>query len=546
MAQYSWWRDGTIYQIYPRSFKDSNADGIGDLPGITSKLDYLAWLGVDAIWLSPIYPSPCYDFGYDVSDYEDIDPVFGTLADFDQLMIEAHKRRIRVVMDLVMNHTSHLHPWFIESRAGRESAKRDWYIWRDPAPDGGPPNNWQAVFGGSAWEYDAVSGQFYYHQFLKEQPDLNWRNPAVYQRMFQVMRFWLERGVDGFRLDVIEALYKDAEFRNNPTVWRPDLAGFGLRAYDRQQHIYDRKQPEMMDVLRDIRSLLDEYSDRMTVGETGDLESAVNYIGADKLHLAFNFDFNAQGKSALPWLPRHFQTVVQKYEARLAADSWPCYVLSNHDTPRHASRLGGGPYADARAKVAATLLLTQRGTPFLYYGEELGMQSTRIPRNELQDPVGLRYWPIYIGRDPSRTPMQWNSDRYAGFSNHKPWLRVNADYRHRNVTEQTEDPPSVLSYYRRLIRLRREAPALRQGTIKFLQKRPVEGLAYLREAPEQTYLVALNFFGQEITLKVDEALPHPYWQLRLSTAFGEHRRVRGNTIKLGPFEACLLEAEHEY
>jgi alpha-glucosidase len=534
MSDFLWWRDGVIYQIYPRSFADRNGDGVGDLAGIRAHLDYLNGgpdsLGVDAIWISPIYPSPLYDFGYDVSDYEDIDPVFGSLAEFDRLVAEAHQRGIRVVLDLVMNHTSHLHPWFIESRSRRDNPRRDWYLWRDAT------NNWESVFGGNAWEYDSATGQYYYHQFLKEQPDLNWRNPAVRERMWQMIRFWLDRGVDGFRLDVVHSFIKDDQFRDNPPTWRPDRPGFGLRGFDRQQHLYDLDRPELTDILRQIRGVLDTYPDRMAIGEVENQDMAVRYIGPDKLNLAFNFDFTSQ-----PWLPRAFQQSILKYEASLTPEAWPCYVLSNHDRPRHASRFGGGPYSDARAKVAAALLLTQRGTPVLYYGEEIGMQNTPIPRAELQDPPGIRYWPYPAGRDPERTPMQWSAEPGAGFTTGRPWLRLNADYRQRNVAAQQADPNSVLNFYKQLLRLRRASPALRRGQFVRLLRRPVEVLAYLRQSPEQTMLVALNFFGWPMNVKLDERLPGTSWQLRLSSVPGQHRRVQGRHLTLAPFEACILE-----
>ena len=541
MTDFLWWRDGVIYQIYPRSFADSNGDGVGDLAGITSRLDHLAALGVDALWLSPIYPSPFYDFGYDVSDYEDIDPLFGSLADFDRLVTEAHQRGLRVVLDLVLNHTSHLHPWFLASRSSRNHPKRDWYIWRDPAPDNGPPNNWEAVFGGKAWEYDPATGQYYYHQFLKEQPDLNWRSPAVRERMWQMMRFWLERGADGFRLDVIHAPIKDDQFRDNPPTWRPDRPGFGLRGFDRQKHLYDRDRPEMVEVLRDLRRVLDAYAERMAVGEVDDFDMSLRYVGADKLHLAFNFEFTDQ-----PWSPRAFQQAIQKYEARLPPDAWPCCVLSNHDKSRHTTRFGGGPSSDARAKVAAALLLTQRGTPFLYYGEEIGQQDTPIPRGELQDPLGIRYWPYPAGRDPERTPMQWSAAPGAGFTTGQPWLKLNADYRDRNVAAQQADPNSVLNFYTQLLRLRRASPALRRGQFAPLVRRPVEALAYLKQAPEQTMLVALNFFGWPVNVKLDERLPDTRWQLRLTSFPGPHRRMQGRHLTLAPFEACILEAISDY
>lgn len=536
MTENVWWRDGVIYQIYPRSFADASGDGVGDLPGILAHLDYLNGapdsLGVDAIWLSPIYPSPFHDFGYDVADYENIDPLFGALDDFDRLVAEAHRRGIRVILDLVMNHTSHLHPWFLESRSSRDNPRRNWYLWRDPAPGGGAPNNWQSVFGGPAWEWDPRTGQYYYHMFLKEQPDLNWRNPEVRARMFQVVRFWLDRGVDGFRLDVVDAYFKDERFRNNPPK-------FGLRAYDRQRHIYDTNQPEMSSVLRELRELLDSYAERMSVGEVGGRQTAARFIGdgANGLHLAFNFDFARQR-----WSPRAFQREILRWEALMHPDAWGCYVLSNHDLSRHATRFGGGPYADARAKVAAALLLTQRGTPFLYYGEEIGMQDTLIPRAEIQDPPGKRYWPFYKGRDPARTPMQWSAEPNAGFTAGKPWLRLNRDFRERNVAAQRADPDSVLNFYRALIRLRRDSVALRRGKWTPLIQRPIEALAYLRGSPEQTMLVALNFFGWEVRAALDAPLPSARWRLRLSSVRGGHERVSGNSVHLAPFEACVLEA----
>jgi alpha-glucosidase len=539
MNDFLWWRDGIIYQIYPRSFADANGDGVGDLRGIIDHLDHLNGtpdsLGVDAIWLSPIYPSPGHDFGYDISDYEDIDPMFGTLEDFDTLVAEAHRRGIRVVMDLVMNHTSHLHPWFVESRSSRSSPKRDWYLWQDPAPGGGPPNNWQAVFGGRAWEWDEATGQYYYHMFLKEQPDLNWRNPEVRERMFRMVRFWLERGVDGFRLDVVNAYFKDAQLRDNPPA-------LGVRAFDRQAHVYDCDRPELADALRELRRTLDAWPERMAVGEVmgADPQRAARYCGdgTDQLHLAFNFQFTRQ-----KWQPAAMQRAIFAWEAALAPGAWPCNVLSNHDLDRHATRFGGGPASDARARVAAALLLTLRGTPFLYYGEEIGLQNTSIPRSEIQDPPGKRYWPFYKGRDPARTPMPWSAGPQAGFSSAKPWLRLNADHRTRNVEAQRADSSSVLSFYRALIRLRRESVALRRGRWQPVQKRPAIGLAWLRRAPEQTMLVALNFTDREAALALDVPLPSARWRMRLSSAPGDHARVAGDRIMLAPYEACILEAE---
>lgn len=533
-----WWRDGVIYQIYPRSFADSNGDGVGDLNGLTAKLDYLQTLGVDALWLSPIYPSPMHDFGYDVSDYENIDPAFGTLAEFDRFVHEAHARNIRVVMDFVVNHTSHEHAWFREARASRDNPKRDWYLWRDAKPDearhtrGHVPNNWQAVFGGEAWEWDEYTRQYYYHMFLKEQPDLNWRNPAARAAVLNSFKFWLDRGVDGFRLDVVNGYFKDARYRDNP----PKL---GLRAYDQQQHLHDRDQPELIGVYQELRRLLDAYPERMAVGEIMDANPDLieRYCGDDKLHLAFDFNLTDQ-----PWRPRAIQAALARAAATPRADQHPCYALSNHDRDRHATRYGGGPHSDARAKVAAMLLLTTRATPFMYYGEELGLQNTRIPRAEIQDPPGQKYWPFYAGRDPERTPMPWNTEANAGFTTDHPWLRLNADYRTRNVAAQQADPHSVLNFYTQLLQFRRASSALRRGSYQALLQRPVNALAYWRQTPEQTLLIALNFYAWETSVILDEVLPTTHWQLRLTSTPGERERLRGRQLTLAPFEACILEA----
>lgn len=537
----AWWKHGIIYQIYPRSFGDADGDGVGDLQGIIRHLDYLNdgtpnSLGIDAIWLSPVYPSPFFDFGYDVSDYRDIDPLFGSLEDFDRLVEEAHRRGIRIVMDLVMNHTSHRHQWFIDSRSSRDNPKRDWYIWRDAPRPGTLPNNWQSVFGGPAWEWDPGTGQYYLHTFLKEQPDLNWRNPQVRNAMLAMIRFWLDRGVDGFRLDVFNAFYKHPDLLNNPPK-------FGIRAFDRQHHMYDKDQPEMHDFLREFRALLDSYPGRMSVGELwgADPQAAAKYMGpdGDQLHLVFNFKFLRQ-----PWRPGAFQRVIQEWEAAVDPNGWPCYVLSNHDVWRHFTRYGWGRRrADHVAKVAATLLLTLRGTPFLYYGEEIGMGNGSIPRSEIVDPPGKRYWPIWSGRDPARTPMQWNADPNAGFTAGKPWLRVHSNYATRNVEVESCDPDSVLNYYRRLIWLRRRSPALQCGEYQPLIKRPLQGMAYLRRTPGQTILVALNFFRWPVKLKLDEPLPHTHWRVRLTNYPDGPHKIQAGRIVLQPYEACVLEAE---
>ncbi len=479
--QYHWWQQGVIYHVYPRSFMDSDGDGIGDLPGIVGRLDYLQWLGVDAIWLSPIFPSPMADFGYDVSDYTAIDPVFGTMEDFDRLVSEAHARGLRVLLDFVANHTSEHHPWFLESRSSRHSPKRDWYIWRDPAPGGGPPNNWLSAFGGSAWEWDDRTGQYYYHAFLKEQPDLNWRNPDVQQAMLDAMRFWFERGVDGFRLDAIWHLIKDDQFRDNPP--NPDYKP-NDPPYYRLLPVFTTDRPEIHPILAMMRRLADAYGDRVLIGEIYlPVERLVAYYGMHEpeLHLPYNFQL-----VLLPWDARRIQAAIDVYEALLPPGAWPNWVLGNHDRPRVASRVGR-----AQARVAAMLLLTLRGTPTVYYGDEIGMVNVEIPAEAAKDPLEHTVGHGF-GRDPERTPMQWDSTPNAGFTPGDPWLPLSPDYPVYNVEAQRTDPRSILTLYRRLLALRRAEPALSVGRYRSL---PAEGelVAYLRADDAQRFLVALNF-----------------------------------------------------
>lgn len=539
--EFVWWKHGVVYQIYPRSFADTNGDGIGDLRGIIERLDYLndgtpESLGVDALWLCPIYPSPQHDFGYDVSDYYDVDPRFGSLDDLDELLEKAHTRGIRIILDMVLNHSSHCHPWFIESRSSRQNPKRDWYIWRDGRGPGKPPNNWQSVFGGPAWTWDPRTEQYYHHSFLEEQPDLNWRNPQVKEVLFDVLRFWLDRGVDGFRLDVVNYYFKDAQFRDNPS--RLALT-YG---YGRQRHVYDKDQPELHTLLREMRTLVDSYPGRMTVGEVGSddaVRGPAACLGAkaDELHLAFNFAF-----TRTPWSAPAFQREVKRWEEALPPGGWPTYTLSNHDLVRHTSRYAAGHWTDARARVAAALLLTLRGTPFLYYGEEIGMREVYIPREEIQDPAGKRYWPLYKGRDGCRTPMQWDASPHAGFTRGIPWLRLGPDCRERNVAAQRDDPGSLLTFYRRLLWLRKETPALQWGGYRPLLHRPTRALAYLRETPDQTVLVLLNFSARPATVTTDEPLPAKDWKVLLSTAGWRERERLAGPITLPPYAVCLLEA----
>jgi alpha-glucosidase len=422
---YHWWQLGIIYQLYPRSFRDSNDDGIGDLPGVIERLDYLKWLGIDALWLSPIHPSPMKDFGYDISDYLDIDPLFGTLADFDALVVKAHERGLRIILDFVPNHTSDQHPWFVESRSSRHNLKRGWYIWRDPASDGGPPNNWLSRFGGSAWAWDAATGQYYYHAYLEEQPDLNWRNPEVKTAMFEVLRFWLDRGVDGFRVDAIKQLIEDEQLRSNPP--NPDYRS-GQSPYRQWLPLYTTDQPEVHDILIQMRRVLDEYAERMMMAEIYDLplDRLMAYYGAEgkEAHMPFNFEL-----IRLPWDARVIAAGIAAYEAALPLYGWPNWVLGNHDQPRIASRVG-----PAQARVAAMLLLTLRGTPTLYYGDEIGMQDVEIPPGLMQDPWEKNVPGLRLGRDPARTPMQWDKSLNAGFTQGRPWLPVARDFPFVNVS----------------------------------------------------------------------------------------------------------------
>ncbi len=518
-----WWRDGVIYQIYPRSFADSNDDGLGDLNGICSRLDYLSELGVDAIWLSPIYPSPDADFGYDVSDYTAIDPRFGTMGDFDHLIAEAHRRDIRVILDLVLNHTSDQHPWFLESRSSRDNPKRDWYLWRDR------PNNWRSVFGGPGWEPDERTGQYYFHMFAKQQPDVNWRNPEVRQAMLDVFRFWLERGVDGFRLDVFNAYFKHADLPDNPFK-------LGIMPYDHQSHLYDIDQPEMFPLLSEIRALLDTYPERYAVGETflASAKTAARYCASNLLHATFDFRFLESR-----WKPRHFLHAIQEWDHNLSNGNWPNYVLNNHDVKRSASRYGRGE-SDERIKVAAALLLTQRGTPFLYYGEEIGMRDIKLSRKEILDPVGKYYWPFYTGRDGCRAPMQWDNRPNAGFSRSAPWLRVHPDYTFRSVEAQRADPDSLYHFYRRLIALRKQFPALVSGMTQPLTFEPRAILAYLRQTREQTVLVVLNFSRRKMRFVLGGGLARGDWELLLSSQRDEMPAIEDSLLPLLPNEAMIL------
>lgn len=437
-SDFLWWQKGVIYQVYPRSFQDSNGDGVGDLNGIRQRLDYLQWLGVTAIWISPIYPSPMADFGYDISDYTGIHSLFGTMDDFEALLKDVHQRHMKLILDLVPNHTSDQHPWFLESRSSRNNPKRDWYIWKDAKDDGSLPNNWLSVFGGPAWEWDEQTGQYYYHAFLKEQPDLNWRNPEVQEAMFNVMRYWLDKGVDGFRVDVMWHMVKDDHFRDNPV--NPDYDPH-TADYEQLLPVYSTDQPEVHDIVQKMRQVLDSYPERMMIGEIYlPIHRLVTYYGTDSkgAHLPFNFML-----ISLPWEASKIATAVAEYEGALPENGWPNWVLGNHDQPRITSRVGL-----QQSKVAALLLLTLRGTPTIYYGEELGMRDVPVPFGEVQDPQGLNMPDKNLSRDPERTPMQWDGSEYAGFSTVKPWLPLGSASKRVNVQVQAKDPYSQLTLYR--------------------------------------------------------------------------------------------------
>jgi alpha-glucosidase len=486
MANIVWWKHGVIYQIYPRSYQDTDGDGVGDLKGISERLDYLGWLGVDAIWISPIYPSPMADFGYDVSDYRDVDPLFGSLHDFDQLVASAHQRGIRIILDFVPNHTSDHHPWFVESQASGSNLKRDWYIWRDGKADGSPPNNWLSQFGGPAWTLDEKTGQFYLHSFLREQPDLNWRNPAVRAAMYDVLRFWLGRGVDGFRVDVIWLLIKDAEFRDNPPNpnYRPTDAGI-----TRLLPVHSADQPATHDVVAEMRAVLDQYADRVLIGEIYlPIERLVAYYGKDLggAHLPFNFQLIHTA-----WTAPAIASLVTEYEGALPLGGWPNWVLGNHDQPRIAARVDA-----AQARIAAMLLLTLRGTPTMYYGDELGTGKVHIPQEAMQDPWEKNEPGLGLSRDPSRTPFQWDATANAGFSHAQPWLPVDPSYKTRNVQVLRQDPLSILNLYRRLLSIRRQYAALNRGSFRLIGAQG-NALVYERRTENERIVVCLNFGDTE-------------------------------------------------
>lgn len=537
-----WWRTAIVYQIYPWSFQDSDGDGIGDIPGIISRLDYLNdgttdSLGIDAIWLSPIYPSPMKDFGYDVADYCNVDPRFGTLADFDRLVTEARLRGIRIIMDLVLNHTSDQHPWFQRARASRSAPERDWYYWADGKGFGRRPSNWNARFGGSSWTWDPVARQYYLHSFLASQPDLNWHNPTLRAKMFDIVRFWIDRGVQGFRLDAINWLGKDRRWPDNPVR-------LGWRGYTRQIHQHDRDQPLAHEAMRELRAVVSSYPDIVLVGEasadTPGGPSAFYGNGSDELHMVFDFRLLKS-----PWRADRFREVIADAERAVPPGGWPSIVLSNHDQSRHIDRYGQGGNAARRARAAAVILFTLRGTPFLYYAEEIGMRDGRLRYRDLHDPYTKRYWPFRTGRDPARTPMQWDGSFQAGFTKGRPWLPVSRDAATLNVEGESKDQSSLLHLYRRLLRLRSMTPALLHGTYCSLDTSNPHCLLFVRKdertaSSGQAVLIAVNFSSERSTCSAPGAIREGTLLLSTHEPTADRQPWRSGRLDLQPDEAVIV------
>lgn len=521
-----WWKHGVIYQIYPRSFQDGNGDGVGDLRGIRARIGYLKELGVSAVWLSPIFPSPMADFGYDIADYTNIDPLFGDLEEFDALLHELHDADIRLLLDFVPNHTSERHPWFLESRSSRTNPKRDWYLWQDPGEDGGVPNNWLAHFGGSAWEWDETTGQYYYHAFLKEQPDLNWRNPEVEKAMFDVLRFWLDRGVDGFRVDALAHLIKDSHLRDNPP--NPDYHT-DQPDYDQLLPAYSADQPDIHEIIRRMRTVLDEYPGRMMVGEVYlPVHRMMAYYGTDDsrgLHMPFNFQL-----ITLPWHAPTIAAAIDQYEGALPAHGWPNWVLGNHDKPRIASRVGG-----EQSRAAALLLLTLRGTPTIYYGDELGMRDVPIAPEQVRDPQGLNMPGKNLSRDPARSPMQWDDSPGAGFSDAQPWLPLDRAFPRLNVKAQEDDPHSMLNFHKRLIDMHTRNPVLAGGSYAPFYS-DAQMIAFLRDHEDERLLIAVNLTHKPCRL----ARHMPAGTILLGTLPEREGEEVGGMLGLGGDEGVIV------
>ncbi len=534
-----WWRHAVFYEIYPRSFADRNNDGTGDLNGITAHLDHLAALGVDAIWITPCFPSPQVDFGYDVSDYRNIDPQYGTLVDFDRLVREARRRGIKVILDFVVNHTSDQHPWFRQSRSSRTNPYRDYYVWRDGRKPGEPPNNWTSIFGGPGWTWDETTGQWYHHYFYPQQPDLNWRNPVVEREMFDIARFWFRRGVYGFRLDAVDILFEDPAFRDNPPAEGTDAYG-----QPAQRHVMDRDLPEVHTELQKLRKVADEFPGRVLVGETytDSPEQLAAYYGPARNELQMPMYFNFTEVDRLD--AAAFREKIDAIEHNRAG-GWPVYVLGNHDIRRVVERYGSGENKDAVAKLMAALQLTLRGTAILYYGDEIGMQNhdpTRV--EDVKDVIGKLGWPKQKGRDGERTPMQWDASANAGFdAGARPWLPVNPDYVRRNVAAESADPGSVLNWYRAIIRLRRENPALYEGSYVPLNEHDAHLLAFVRQSRDRKVVVVLNMSGAEQVASFDGALGGAAGKVLATTRSRPAARVRFEHVRVEPYGVVIAEVD---
>jgi alpha-glucosidase len=531
-----WWRGAVIYQIYPRSYQDSDGDGIGDLKGVIARLPYIASLGVDAIWISPFFKSPMKDFGYDVSDYRDVDPMFGTLADFDALVAEAHRLGLRVMIDEVISHTADIHPWFQESRASRTNPKADWYVWADAKPDGTPPNNWLSIFGGSAWQWDTRRQQYYLHNFLAEQPDLNFHNREVQDALLDVTRFWLERGVDGFRLDTINFYFHSQGLEDNPPLppeERNDQTAPAVNPYNYQDHIYDKSRPENLGFLERFRALLDEYPAVAAVGEVGDSQRGLEVVaaytaGETRVQMCYAFDFLAPEKISAAKV----RSVLEAF-GRVATDGWSCWAFSNHDVMRHASRWAANePDRLAYLKVVSALLMSLRGSVCLYQGEELGLGEAELAFEDLQDPYGIRFWPEFKGRDGCRTPMVWDDAKpNGGFSAAKPWLPVAKDHLPLAVSRQQGDQNSLLEHYRRFLAFRSGHPALVKGDIEFLA---VEGdaIAFARREGNEQIVCAFNLGSKPATIELGAGRDG-----QVLAGHGLSGKAEGGTIRLQGYGA---------
>ena len=527
---HQWWQHAVFYEIYPRSFADNNKDGIGDLNGIASKLDYLKQLGVDAIWITPCFPSPQVDFGYDVSDYENIDPIYGSLQDFDRLTKEANRRGIRIIMDFVMNHTSDQHKWFVDSKSSRTSVHRNWYIWHDGMRSGQPPNNWLSTFGGSAWKFDPRTGQYYYHYFYPEQPDLNWRNSAVENAMFDVTRWWYKRGVAGFRLDAVDTLFEDPDLRDNPVL--PGKNKYGDPNMDEK---YNKKLPEVHDVLRELRKVADQHG-AVLIGETWtkNIDELKQYYGEHSNELQMPMDFMFTRVDQLS--PPEFRKQIAAVDS---AGGWPVYVISNHDIVRSYNRYGDGQHNDAIAKLMAGLYLTLRGTPIMYYGEEIGMENDDPKRKQdVKDPIGKLGWPEEKGRDGERTPMQWDEGPNAGFSQAAPWLPVPPSYKTHNVATELKDPNSVLQFYQQLLALRHQNRVLLDGEYIALNENNPNVLSYLRRYKNDAVLVVLNMSGTEQQVSFDlkpQGFSSQKATTLLTTDSQQAKEINPSQLPLKPF-----------